>query len=387
VIVPSPQCPHIVADVRVYQNREQINLIEHHQDLWHIGTEDHSGTSTMRLLRLDASQDRRWDAFVGQRTASVTDLSGWRHVVLDTYGIESHFFAVEDDDALVGTLGLFEIRHPFFGHYLTTAVFSNDGGFHYDNVIARDLLIAEARNLADETNADYLLLRSRGDQFAGFQLDKRYRTAIIDLSAGADAVWEKTLLSKTRNQVRRGIKEGFTIHTGSDQVADFYRVFSRHMRDLGSPAHSQKYYENIIRFLGNYVQFMVVKEGSELVAGAMLLQINGTATNYHTVALKQYNRRCPNYFLYWDMIKRSCERGNLRFDMGRSEDGSSNLKFKMNWGAQAVKLNYNYYLQTTSAIPYTDPHNPRYKWPIAIWKKLPLPITRSLGPYLISGIA
>ena len=87
------------------------------------------------------------------------------------------------------------------------------------------------------------------------------------------------------------------------------------------------------------------------------------------------------------MIKGSCERGNTRFDMGRSEADSSSLKFKTNWGAQVVELNYNYYLRTLTDVPYADPRNPRYKLPIAIWKKLPLPVTGVLGPWLIRGIA
>ena len=99
----------------------------------------------MHLLRLDASLENRWDDYVGERTSTVTDLSGWRQVVRETYGIRSHFIAVEDNDELIGTLGLFEIKHPLFGHYLTTAVFATDGGLYYDSDIARDLLIEEAK--------------------------------------------------------------------------------------------------------------------------------------------------------------------------------------------------------------------------------------------------
>lgn len=341
----------------------------------------------MHLLLLDAALENRWDDYVGQRTSTVTDLSAWRHVVRETYGIKSHFIAVEENDALIGALCLFEIKHPLFGHYLTTAAFATDGGLHYDSDIARDLLIEEAKRLADELQVDYLLVRTQGLHIEGFTQDQHYRTAVINLQGGSDAVWEEILRGKTRNQVRRGIKEGFTVHRGQDQRQDFYRVFHTHMRDLGSPAHSKRFYQNIVRFLGERAQFIVVREDRSVVAGALLFEINGTAMNYHTVALMKYNRRCPNYLLYWDMIKGSCERDNTRFDMGRSEADSSSLKFKQNWGAQVVELNYNYYLRNLTDVPYADPRNPRYKLPIAIWKKLPLPVTGVLGPWLIRGIA
>ena len=253
----------------------------------------------MHLLLLDAALENRWDDYVGQRTSTVTDLSAWRHVVRETYGIKSHFIAVEENDALIGALCLFEIKHPLFGHYLTTAAFATDGGLHYDSDIARDLLIEEAKRLADELQVDYLLVRTRGLQIEGFTQDQHYRTAVIDLQDGSDTVWEKTLGGKTRNQVRRGIKEGFTVHTGHDQMSDFHRVFHTHMRDLGSPAHSEGFYRNIIKFLGDYARFIVVRENESLVAGALLFEINGTAMNLHTVSLMKYNRRCPNYLLYW----------------------------------------------------------------------------------------
>ncbi len=341
----------------------------------------------MHLLRIDASLEKRWDEYVGRRTSTVSDLSGWRHVVSETYGIHSYFIAVEDNNALIGTLGLFEIKHPLFGHYLTTAPFSTDGGLHYDSDIARDLLIEEAKRLADELQVDYLLVRTRGLQIEGFMQDQHYRTAVLNLDAGADAVWTEAIRGKTRNQVRRGLKEGFAIHTGHDQLLGFHRVFNTHMRDLGSPAHCKAFYQNIIKYLGDRAQFIVVREGRSLVGGALLFEINGTAMNLHTVSLMKYNRRCPNYLLYWDMIKGSCERGNTRFDMGRSEADSSNLKFKKNWGTKIVELNYNYYLRNLTDIPYVDPRNPRYQLPITIWKKLPLPVTGFIGPRLIKGLA
>jgi len=73
--------------------------------------------------------------------------------------------------------------------------------------------------------------------------------------------------------------------------------------------------------------------------------------------------------------------------MGRSEADSSNLKFKMNWGAEGLQLNYDYYLRKLKDIPYVDPHNTRYRLPIALWKKLPVPVAGALGPWLIRGIA
>ena len=96
--------------------------------------------------------------------------------------------------------------------------------------------------------------------------------------------------------------------------------------------------------------------------------------------------RCPNYLIYWKMIEASCERGCTQFDMGRSEAGSSNIKFKMNWGPEPQALPYNYYLVRAKSVPYLDHWNPRYRIPILLWQRLPLFLTRMIGPRMISGL-
>jgi hypothetical protein len=159
-----------------------------------------------------------------------------------------------------------------------------------------------------------------------------------------------------------------------------------HMRDLGSPSHSLRFYHLIAQHLGDRAQFIVARENAELAAGALLFKINDTAITMHTVALKRYNRRCPNYLIYWNMIERSCAAGCRTFDMGRSLEGSSNLRFKQNWKPQIIPLTYNYYLRKKGGIPFPDPRNPRYRFPIAVWRRLPLFVTKLVGPRLITGL-
>lgn len=341
----------------------------------------------MQIARMEEGDDAlRWDAYVRGRGATITDLFAWRRVVGEAYGIRPHFVAAMEGNRIVGTLGLFEISHPIFGHYLTTAVFGNDGGLHYDSEAARDALVAEGRRLTQVTKADFLDIRTRGVALDGFSVDGQFRTAVLNLDGGADAVW-KRLPAKTRNQVRRGQKEGFTLQSGPGQLEDFYKVLHRHMRELGSPAHGRRFYRAVVEHVAERAEFLVVRDGGALVAGALMFRLDDTATNYHTVALHQYNRRCPNYMLYWAMIEASCARGCKWFDMGRSRADSSNLRFKANWGPDVLPLDYNYFLGRAKAVPNLNPGNPVYRMQIALWRKMPLFVTKHLGPRLISGLA
>jgi FemAB-related protein (PEP-CTERM system-associated) len=344
------------------------------------------GPATLRVVPVEDGDAARWDSFVSPRAIASTDLYGWRRVVSRTYGLRSWFLAAVAGDHVVGTLGLFEAQHPMFGRYLATAAFGNDGGFQFDGEPARDALLAEARALAERRNVDYLVIRTRDEPLAGFQVDTRYRSPVIHLEGGAEAVWNQRLDTKTRNQVRKGMKEGFSIARGHAQRDAFYEVFHHHMRDLGSPAHAARYYEAIVEEFGDRAEFFVVRDGSELVGGALIFWINDLAVDYHTVTLRKFNRRCPNYLLYWTMIEASCERGCRGFDMGRSEAEGPNMRFKLNWGPKPVMLRYHYHLVRARSVPHLDPRNPRYRLPILIWQRLPLFATKALGPWMMPGL-
>jgi FemAB-related protein (PEP-CTERM system-associated) len=327
-----------------------------------------------------------WDEYVVPRAGAITDVYAWRTILREAYGIKSHFLVAKEDSRIVGALGLFEIKHPVFGHYLTTAAFGNDGGFFFDDSTSRDALIAEGKSLAEKTDAQYLLIRARELELDGFLVDHHYASAVIDLSQGSEALW-KRLPAKTRNQVRKGQKENFTVESGRNQLDAFFDVFHHHMRDLGSPAHGKKYYETISRILGDQADFLVVRDGDTVVAGALLCFVNETAMNLHTVSLRAFNRRNPNYLLYWTMMEKSAALGMKWFDMGRSRVGSPQLAFKSNWNPREVPLTYNYFLRKLDAIPDLDPRNAKFRMQIALWRKMPLVVTKAVGPRLITGLA
>lgn len=340
----------------------------------------------VRLETLTMADAARWDAWVKPRARTVTDLSAWWRVVRETYGVVPHIRFAVADGVIKGALSLFEIKHPLLGHYLTTAPYANEGGLYFDDDKARDALLADAKKLADDLNVSYLCVRTSGAELPGFVVERRYHTAVVDLSGGSEALW-KRLPAKTRNQVRRGQKEGFTLTSGPQEVEPFWRVFQAHMKELGSPAHGLRYYRAIAEQLAEHARFIVVRDQQTVVAGALLFQINDTAANIHTVALREYNKRCPNYLLYWHMLESACTEGRTRFDMGRSVEGGGNLHFKENWGPAVAPLGYNYHLRTLREVPFADPRNPRYRLPIEVWRRLPLALTQRLGPKLIGGLA
>ena len=79
-------------------------------------------------------------------------------------------------------------------------------------------------------------------------------------------------------------------------------------------------------------------------------------------------------------MRRSAESGIRIFDYGRSKQGAGSYSFKKNWGFEPEPLSYEYYLVRATEIPQLDPDNKRYNTLIDAWKRLPLTVSRVVGP-------
>jgi hypothetical protein len=75
-------------------------------------------------------------------------------------------------------------------------------------------------------------------------------------------------------------------------------------------------------------------------------------------------------------------RGATLFDYGRSKNDSGAYQYKKHWGMEAHPLNYKVALVKAKSLPNLSPNNPKYKYFIKAWKRLPLPVSRLIGPML-----
>jgi hypothetical protein len=86
-------------------------------------------------------------------------------------------------------------------------------------------------------------------------------------------------------------------------------------------------------------------------------------------------------------MRRACERGVRVFDYGRSKQGTGSYSFKKNWGFEPEPLYYEYQLVNAKSMPNVSPTNPKYRLFIDLWKHLPLPVTRLIGPCIARNLA
>ncbi|MCZ2120900.1 MAG: peptidoglycan bridge formation glycyltransferase FemA/FemB family protein [Anaerolineales bacterium] len=317
-------------------------------------------------------------------------LDAWSNFVYKMYGYNIHRFKVIENEKVFGALNLAEIKHPIFGHYLTTAPYGSYGGFAYENIEARDLLLKAASELAGELKVSYAVIRGidAASPPQNWHSHPLYCTYLIDLPAQADDLL-KTFSSDHRNHVRKSLKKGLSIRFGHlELLDDAYAGLAKSMHELGSPYHSKAYLKTMAEYLGNSLEFAVIYDSQRKISGAGIFIYQGEIiSNLHANILKDKRTLYAGEFFYWSVIERGISKGLKTFDLGRSLIGSGNEVFKMKWSPKKQPLAYWYWLAEGAEIPALNQKSPKFQLVIAVWKRLPAFIVNFIGPYLIRGLA
>ncbi len=330
---------------------------------------------------LESGDEGRWDAFVEEAPqATIFHRAAWRGILEQGLGHRCHYLYAERHGVITGILPLAEIRSRLFGHALISTPFCVYGG-----VVARDpdsetQLVQAATALADELRVDYLELRERELR----QPDWPIKDLYVSFRKAIDPDHDKNLKAiprKQRAMVRKGAAAGLEArHDGS--LADFYRVYAESVRNLGTPVLSRNYYLRVQQAFGEDCEVTVVTHQGKPVAAVMSFYFRDEVHPYYGGSVAHGRDLAANDFMYWAVMQRAVERGARLFDYGRSKQGTGSYHFKKHWGFEPQPLPYAYYLVRAKVVPNLSPTNTKYSLLIKAWRRLPLPLSCALGPWL-----
>ena len=126
----------------------------------------------------------------------------------------------------------------------------------------------------------------------------------------------------------------------------------------------------------------VTKDG-QLAAAVLTFYFRDQILPYYGASDPQFNALAPNNFMYYDLMRWGGGNGFRTFDFGRSKRVKGSYDFKSHWGMLERELPYEVHLVRSRTLPNYSPGNPVFRLPIECWKRLPLWLTRALGPRLI----
>ena len=328
---------------------------------------------------------------------------------------------------LVGVLPLQLVESRLFGRFLVSLPYLNTAGVVADSDTAATVLADRAIELADVLDVKHLELRHERavehPKLVNGVTDKVHMR--MPLPSTSDELWEG-IKAKVRNQIRKAQKtDGFSVHWGREELlSEFYDIFCRNMRDLGTPPFSQRLFAEILAAFSHptsrraggvsppvsdtsefdlhaqstggltpparqndegFAEICVVRLHGRAVASGLLVHGPGTTQVPSASSLREFNSSNANMLLYWNLLTRAIERGQREFDFGRSTRDGGTYKFKAQWGATEHPAVWQHYVRHGNAGDMR-PSNGKFQMLIQIWQRLPVWLTRLIGPAIVRGI-
>ena len=338
-------------------------------------------SSPVTVTEIGADAASQWDRFVAaQANASVYHAYQWREIVSREFGCESFYLLARDTTgAVCGVLPLVRLRSVMFGDFIVSLPYFNYGGSLADTPQADAALLTAATALAGRLGVSHIEFRDQ-QRREGWPVRTDKVAMLLELSGTPDEQWV-AFGSKLRAQIKRPEKAGATTRIGGvELVPDFYRVFARNMRDLGTPVYARSLFRRIATALPEQARIAVVYLAGQPVAAGFTLRHGDRMEIPWASSLREFNREGVNMQLYWSVLKDAIEQGVRQFDFGRSSVDAGTYKFKAQWGARPRQLYWHYWLKPGHAMPNLTPNSPKYALAIRVWQRLPVWGANIIGP-------
>ena len=343
-----------------------------------------------------------WNEFVSaQPAASVFHRWEWGNLA-DLYNHKRFYLISEEGppeaDRVVGVLPLVFIKSLIFGRQLISLPFCEYGGplVGESASSAAGALVDRALEIARDNRAGSVEFCgvprkiSSAVEGRGFKPLGKNITFKLDLTLGKETVWEGLEGGRVRTAVRKAEKRGVVLveATSLEDVEDYYHLRLLTEKRHGSPPHSFEFYKKIWEgFFGEGLMKLNFAEcQGERVAAIIFFPFQDKILYWSSVASGAARKVDASTFLVWKAIEWGCENGLRIFDMGRTRPGTGVYSYKKSFGAAEEPLNdYVWSPSGTVKIP-PDPDKGVYQALTQLWSKLPIPVARVLGPYIVKDI-
>jgi len=342
--------------------------------------------SSVAVRHFRSGDERRWDDFIlAHPGGTFFHLSGWKRVIERAFRHRTYYLIAECGGIVTGVLPLTHVRSLLFGSSLISNAFAVRGGPIAVDAESLAALEGEAVRLMQALAVPVLELRdfseSRADWASKSDLYATFRRG-LDPSIERNL---KLIPRKQRAMVRKGIRNQLRTEL-DDGVDRLHRVYSESVRNLGTPVFARSYFEILRNEFAGCSDIVTVVHHGRPVASVLNFYFRDEVLPFYGGGLQRARSLAANDFMYWEVMRRACERGYRIFDFGRSKVGTGSYAFKCNWGFAPTPLVYQFRLAQGQVMPNLNPLNPKLAAFVAAWKHLPLMLTNRLGPLIVRGI-
>ncbi|GAB3001888.1 FemAB family PEP-CTERM system-associated protein [Psychrosphaera aestuarii] len=332
-----------------------------------------------------------WDKYVSDHPlSSLYHKSDWLSLIEASFGQKAYYFIAKNtDDTIVGVLPIINLDSWLFGNYMVSMPYFNYGSVLADSVAVENQLISAAIEAAQQNKVSHIQFRaieSAESLLKTMPVSTQKVNMILDLPETPELLG-KAIGSKRRSQIKRPIREGVSHKFGGvELLEDFYEVFCLNMRDLGTPVYSKTFFKAILEtFPDNSLLCVVYWQGKPVSTGFLMhykdrMEIPWAST------VRYANRISVNMYLYWQILSYAIENDFKQFDFGRSTVDAGTYKFKKQWGAEPLQCYWYHWVPEGGEVPNLSPSSAKFDLAIKVWQKLPLWVTKMIGPPIVRNL-
>ncbi|MEM7664357.1 MAG: FemAB family XrtA/PEP-CTERM system-associated protein [Pseudomonadota bacterium] len=334
------------------------------------------------------AQAERIERYVAERGASLFHRPAWLNAVEAGTGQRACGLITEQLGVITGWLPLSEVRSFLFPPALVSSGFGVGGGICADNESAAASLASAAEDFAIRHSFASIELRG-GDIPEGWvQWDNKhcgFERALAD----DDEAELLAIPRKARAEVRKGLTFDLSVKIGRSEadLAAHYAVYSESVRNLGTPVFPKALFAAMLSAFPDSSDVLTVFKDGAPIASVLSFYHNGAVMPFWGGGTFAARSARANELMYYELMCHARRQGTERFDFGRSKTGSGPFKFKKNWGFAPVPLIYGAWNAPGAEARDIDPTSETYSRKIDLWKKLPLPIANTVGPWIARGLA
>ena len=338
---------------------------------------------TVKVALFEDYEHEAWDKFVNsQPSGTFCHLAGWKHVIEQGAGQACPYLVAKQDGDIVGVLPLSVKKHLLFGKALVSNMFCVYGGPVSSEESVAQRLSEEAWQMATQTGLPVLELRSEkacnpvGVDWVNTVSAATFRTELAEDD-------EAQLLAVPRKQravVRKSLKNDLlTNWEGGLEL--FYDLYARSVLALGTPVFPKKLFAALKSVFKDDVEIQITSDrDGNAVAGLMSFYFRDTVMPYYAGGNQHTRKLGAHDYMYYQLMLHARQRGCSIFDFGRSKLDSGPYRFKKNWGFEPTPLEYQVRLQEGTAPPNVSQQSGLFGHLSKVWRKLPLPLSKMLGP-------
>jgi FemAB-related protein (PEP-CTERM system-associated) len=347
-----------------------------------------AGTVVRALDFRDADEVRRIEGMVAVAGASLFHRPAWLKAVEAGTGQRAAGLIAERLGTITGWLPLTEVRSALFGKALVSSGFGVGGGILATSDEAAQALAEAAQ--AHALHGGFCGIELRGGVIpAGWETWSDKHCGFERVLAADDEAELLAIPRKARAEVRKGLGFGHRVTVGraASDLAAHYACYSASVRNLGTPVFPRGLFRAMIEAFPDNSDILTVWQGDTALASVLSFYHGGAVLPFWGGGVFEARAARANEVMYYKLMLHARCKGMQRFDFGRSKTNSGPFAFKKNWGFEPKPLTYAEWTAPGAPPRNIDPTDESYSRKIELWKKLPLPVANTLGPWIARGLA